>query len=158
MPEVSPLRFAANPARLATLKPASRHGQAKKSELWFREDHFALTRAPSIIGIPNGLDSVKSLVAVEFSRSREISYPFTRFANAEAIQPPTSSLFELLRRALLGLATTPWHHGKDTCLLMSAINLQHVHSFVREFPSRPCERTTPMLLHRNRERPPEGNP
>jgi hypothetical protein len=81
-------------------EPASHHGQAKRGDFWFRENHFALTRAPSIISLPDVLRPVKLPTIARSIALEETPYPFASLANAAVIQSPLHAPRQTTPRSL----------------------------------------------------------
>lgn len=71
------------------------------------------------------------------------------------IQPPFLVPWRAIPDSLDASRDAPRLPGKDAGLLMSAINLQHVHSFVFELPSRPRGRIEKTVFGLFEARPPK---
>lgn len=159
MPKGSPQRFAVNPHALRQHEPTSCRGQTEDSDLLFTESHHRPIRAPSIMDLPSCLHSVRSRYAHRNQSSAlDASYPFAYLENGREIQPPFLAPWQAIPDFLAESRDSARLPEKDTGLLMSAINLQHVYRFVFELLIRPRGRSEKTVFGFRGEGPPEGNP
>jgi len=87
-------------AALRLREPTSHHGQARRCDFWFRENHLALARAPSIISLPDGCRPVRHPTIARSVALEETPHPFASLADVGVIQSPFLAPRQAIPRSL----------------------------------------------------------